>query len=390
MTDSSQPPRRCFAALLTPRGRGAVATVRFEGHCSALDQSPIPLFRAANGKPVAKQPPNRIVFGRWGHEAAEDVVVCRTAETVVEIHCHGGDAAARRILLDLESAGCCIESWFEMLVRTQGLFEAELAAAASNCATERTALLMLEQQSGILKAEICGLRDACLADDDATIAATVIGPRLHALLAWAEFGLHLTAPWQVVLTGRPNVGKSSLINRLVGYSRSIVFDQPGTTRDVVTAQTAFDGWPVQLADTAGIRDSATDLEASGIERARASLADADCVVVVLDTSAPPDGEDRRLLAEFPQALIVAHKSDLPDMWGDSVPDGAIRASSVTGAGIEAIMREFVERLVPQTPNSQTPIPVTSRQIELLREARNMVERRDFPAAAQLLEDVVAS
>ena len=79
--------------------------------------------------------------------------------------------------------------------------------------------------------------------------------RIREWLAWEDFGLHLTRPWNVVLAGRPNVGKSSLINALLGYTRSIVFDQPGTTRDVVTAATAIDGWPIELSDTAGLRES---------------------------------------------------------------------------------------------------------------------------------------
>jgi tRNA modification GTPase len=103
--------------------------------------------------------------------------------------------------------------------------------------------------------------------------------QLDALLRWSEFGRHLTQPWQVVLTGVPNVGKSSLINRLLGYSRSIVYAEPGTTRDVVTAATAFDGWPVELSDTAGLRDAAGEIEAAGVERARRHLATADLAIV---------------------------------------------------------------------------------------------------------------
>src|SRR6185503_7750192 len=110
------------------------------------------------------------------------------------------------------------------------------------------------------------------------------------LLALAEVGLHLTTPWRVVFAGPPNVGKSSLVNALLGYPRAIVYDQPGTTRDVLTASTAFDGWPFELRDTAGLRDgiSLDSVEVEGVARARAQIATADLVVFVHDRSAGLD------------------------------------------------------------------------------------------------------
>ncbi len=97
------------AALFTPRGRGAVSTIRFEGECRHLDSANSPLFRAANGKPLSQQTIDHVVFGHWGpDDATEEVVLCRTSEETVEIHCHGGDVAVGRILNDLELIGCRI------------------------------------------------------------------------------------------------------------------------------------------------------------------------------------------------------------------------------------------------------------------------------------------
>ncbi len=87
---------------------------------------------------------------------------------------------------------------------------------------------------------------------------------LDAVLRWTDLGTHLATPWRVVLAGAPNVGKSSLINALLGYGRAIVFDQPGTTRDVVTADAAIEGWPITLADTAGLHDASDATESAGI------------------------------------------------------------------------------------------------------------------------------
>src|SRR5579863_5280513 len=102
-----------LAAMLTPRGRGAIATIRVSGDCSLLTQHGRALFHSASRKPLAEQSPGRVVFGHWGSEPGEAVVVCRRDAATFDIHGHGGDAAVRRILADLERAGCRIVSWQE-------------------------------------------------------------------------------------------------------------------------------------------------------------------------------------------------------------------------------------------------------------------------------------
>ena len=319
-----------------------------------------PLFRAANGRALSEQSIARICFGHWGVEPAEEVVVCRVAENTTEINCHGGSAAARRILGDLESRGCRIQTWQEGLRASGSMLDAECTEALTRALTLRTANILLEQQSGVLRNAIEELR---------TVPPDLALQRIEGMLRWAEFGRHLTEPWQVVLCGRPNVGKSSLINALMGYSRSIVYDEPGTTRDVVTAETAFDSWPVMLSDTAGIRENAGELEAAGIERAQRRLKDADLRIVVLDISQTPDDDDRHLMAVWPDALVVGHKSDLPDAWGVDLPADAMRASSITGEGIEELVEQIPQRLVPEVPESGCAIPVTQRQVRRLRAAK---------------------
>ena len=114
----------------------------------------------------------------------------------------------------------------------------------------------------------------------------------------------------MVLAGRPNVGKSSLMNALAGHGRSIVHHAPGTTRDAVTLTTAIDGWPVELCDTAGLRPAGDALESAGIERAQERLARADLVVLVCDQSMPWSAEDQALLDQWPEAVLVHNKCDL--------------------------------------------------------------------------------
>ena len=163
----------------------------------------------------------------------------------------------------------------------------------------------------------------------------------------------------MVLAGRPNVGKSRLLNALAGYGRAIVDPSPGTTRDVVTVRTALDGWPVELADTAGLRDPEGAIEAAGIALARARQRTADLLIVVLDRSEPWTADDQALLGEANKAgastLIVANKADLPaawDVWGDDV----LTISAERGDGIEPLIHTLAQRLVPDPPPAGAGVP----------------------------------
>lgn len=376
--------RSSSAALLTAVGRGAVATILVQWD-SSLQGAFDSLFHAANGRPMKEQRIGQIVFGRWGlaTTACEDVVLCRVTPGSLEIHCHGGDAAVRRILDDLQQSGCPTMSWSSQCEREVGAFDAECAEMLSRATTWRTAEILHEQTSGVLRNSFDILQHAVR-----TGTITTAIQITEELLDWAQFGRHLSQPWTVVLTGRPNVGKSSLINALLGYDRAIVFDQPGTTRDVVTAETAFEGWPVLLADTAGLRDSTEELEAAGIARARERLKVADARLVLVDISQPPTAEDRALVAAWSDAVIIGHKCDLGDCWMSELPANALRASSVTGEGLPQIQRKLVDRLVPRVPLPGTAIPITDRQVELLNLVRDKVLAQDLEAAERAIHQIL--
>ncbi len=312
-------------------------------------------FRAASGRSLLEMTEQQIHFGCWGRDPAEDVVVCRTGAQSYEIHCHGGDAAVRRILTDLKSLGCEIVNW-----QSQCETDSEHANALSRATTLRAAG-WIAFQAGRMQRVLAELT-ALVADGQQAQAAA----RANEILAWANFGRHLTQPWDVVLAGRPNVGKSSLINALVGFERSIVFDEPGTTRDVVTAETALDGWAIRLSDTAGQRGSTNELEAAGIARAREAFASADARLLLIDISEPPQDDDWRLLAEWPDAIVVAHKADLPDAWGKSMPRDAIRVSPLQRTGLRELSSAIVSRLIPVLPTDQTVIPLTEQHVHELR------------------------
>src|SRR5262249_45570791 len=150
-----------------------------------------------------------------------------------------------------------------------------------------------------------------------------------------RLGRHLTAPWKVVVAGAPNVGKSSLVNALAGYQRSIVSPIPGTTRDVVTTSIAIDGWPIDLIDTGSLSEQAEELEQQGIRLAESAVAEADLCLMVLDGAAnelsSATGGLRPPLAQNMQ--LVINKIDLPPGWDWNQELEAVRVSALTEAGL---------------------------------------------------------
>jgi tRNA modification GTPase len=234
------------------------------------------------------------------------VVVVEIEPPEVEVHCHGGPAPVALVAEALVAAGAERRqpvAWVRHAARRVVSAEAQVDVARAT--TIRTAEILLEQSQGALEQEI----RRCRASIPGAPADAQEG--LEALLRRSEVGLRLISGWRVVLAGRPNVGKSRLLNALAGYERAIVAPTSGTTRDVVTVRSAFDGWAVELADTAGIRASDDPVEAAGVALARAGQVEADLVVVVLDQSEPLTAADHSLLSAQRGSLWVANKCDLP-------------------------------------------------------------------------------
>ena len=341
-------------APLTPRGRGAVATIGVRGDLDCLDGH----FQAVNQKVVDDQELNRICFGTWGATHPEEVVFVRLTETNAEVYCHGGEAAVRRIVTDLADDGAEVISWREWHHQGNARIDCECMEAVIQATTVRTAHILLNQ----VRTFPAVIRKLLSVD------ARKRGEILNNVLRWAEFGLHLTRPWNVVLCGRPNVGKSSLVNALVGFSRSVVYDQPGTTRDIVSVETAIDGWPMQFSDTAGIREQTEEqLESAGIARARERLADADLQLIVLDAASGLTDEDRTLMESAPDGLIIWNKCDLKSAPKSGPP--GLTVSALAQTGIAELIAAIVSGLVPEFPDSSVAIPVSQTQIDTIRKLK---------------------
>jgi tRNA modification GTPase len=238
-----------------------------------------------------------------------------------------------------------------------------IAAAAllalAEARTQRTAAILLDQYNGKLRKAFEQIETSLQAGDAAGARELA-----ESLLAHAATGLHLVHPWQVVVAGRPNVGKSSLINAIAGYQRAIVHDLPGTTRDIVGIQTALDGWAVEIFDTAGLRAASESIERAGIELAEAKIAAADLVVLVFDSSAPWTVADEDLFESHPSALLVSNKSDLEPVAG--AHPVAMNVSAATGAGMNELCEQIAHRLVPIPPPAGAAVPFLEGHIERLR------------------------
>ncbi|MHC4178581.1 MAG: GTPase [Planctomycetota bacterium] len=380
---SGRPPVQ--VVQLTPPGRGAIATLLIEGPGAVelLERQ----FHPNGGRPLQSRPADQLVVGRFGHfqsaghrtgpaeRAGEEVVVRRRSDGSIELHCHGGRAAVAMIQEALVEQGGRAVAWRDWL---RGHHQDPITAAAqialADARTERTAAILLDQYHGALRGALEEIEQALRNHD--TLSA---GRQIDTLWARAGIGRHLTRPWRVVLTGRANVGKSSLINALVGYPRAIVHRTPGTTRDVLTATTAVDGWPIELSDTAGLHESDEPHHQAAVERVRERLSRAELVILVFDASVPWSKADGELIDAWPDGLVVHNKSDLSPShrWdkADGSPNGqggrpkGLSTSALTGEGIESLGQAIADRLVPDPPPCGAPVPFAAGQVEHLAGCR---------------------
>ena len=398
-----------IAAVSTPMGEGGIGIVRLSGfEAVAIADS---LFRSPQGIALADVASHTIHYGaiRMQDQMIDEVLVSvmraprtYTREDIVEINCHGGIVATRAVLDVVLKAGARMAERGEFTKRAfvNGRISLDQAKAVLDIVHARTALGLeaaVDRLGGRFTQALADLRSTLakiLADleveidyPDLAVNIEAVAPRIEAcstrvreMLSRSESGRLIREGLTVAIIGRPNVGKSTLLNALLSEERAIVTPIPGTTRDTIEENASLGGIPVRWIDTAGLRDADHPVEAEGVRRARGAIDRADLLLLLVDTSEPRSAEDDHVLdlkAEVP-SLLVLNKSDLPTVW-DIIPTGSWSASlSVSardGSGVEQLRQEILKTLVDgKLPTRNSVLLLDTWERDLLRRVGEQLAR----------------
>jgi tRNA modification GTPase len=409
-----------IAAIATPLGEGGLAVIRVSGAgaIEIAERSFRPAGKAA--RPISVAASHTIHYGHilWRGQAVDEVMVSVlrtprtfTREDVVEISCHGGLLPARLVLDALLENGARLAEPGEFTRRAFlngriDLAQAEAVADLIHARTELALAAAQEQLAGKLSQRINLLRDDLMKvlahveahidfpdEDIAPDTREKLIARLRGavgfmeeLLRTANEGQILRRGIRAVIVGRPNAGKSSLLNQLLGRERAIVSPIPGTTRDTIEETANIRGLPILFIDTAGLREASGEIEREGMRRSRESAGAAELVLHVLDASEPLLAEDAAHLEEFAgkPRILARNKIDLTRRL--ELPAGlpAVDVSCVTGEGIEALKDAIKEKVwAGEISTEMLQVMINARHQDALRRGREAVER----AAGALVEDL---
>jgi tRNA modification GTPase len=402
-----------IAAIATPVGEGGLAVIRLSGPQALriAEKCFVPAGKAAL-KPSAA-PTHTIHYGKIvrGGGTVDEVLVAIlraphtfTREDVVEITCHGGILPAKAVLDAVLAGGARLAEPGEFTRRAflNGRLDLTQAEAVADLIHSRTELALRaanEQLAGKLSQRINQLRDGMvqtlahveahidfpdedIAPDtrDQLLARLERGVALmDELLRTANEGQILRRGIRAAIIGRPNAGKSSLLNQLLGHDRAIVSPIPGTTRDTIEETANIRGLPVVFIDTAGLREARDEIEIEGVRRSRQTLEKAELVLHVFDASEPFTGTDENYLAEFrgKKRILVRNKTDLPAelQLPPAVTDPAVDVCCLTGQGIEPL-KDAIKELVwsGEIKAEMLEVMINSRHQDALNRARAATRR----------------
>jgi len=414
-----------IAAISTPPGRGGIGIVRISGPTSL--QLATSFFRSQS----TDQPqPNRAQFGRIvdpdNREFLDEVILTffksphsYTGEDLVEISCHGSPIILSRLLEMTIERGARIAEPGEFTLRAFYNKRIDLAQALAvrdviNAQTLYQARVAVKQLEGELSSRISPSKDAIVEvivqlessvefveDDISPETLSSLSQKLREIIKTIEsiaasftFGRLVKEGFELAIVGRPNVGKSSVFNRLIGVDRAIVTELPGTTRDTLHETASIKGIPVRLIDTAGIRNTIDPVETLGIGRTRTAIADADISLVVFDASSPINHSDIELFTSVPEArrILAINKIDLSSAVnndfannGSEAVETAVRISALTGEGFDSLVERIFERLSGDNATERDDIMLTdarqyaavSKALEFLESALELLQQGEL-------------
>jgi tRNA modification GTPase len=428
-----------IVAIATPPGRGGIGVVRLAGpEAKAIA---LPMLRLKH-----EMEPGRAVFGELvepasghvgtaapGGPAEQDsadsrldevVVTCfakphsYTTDDIVEISAHGSPVVLRHIVELALAAGARLAEPGEFTMRAflNGRIDLTQAEAVRDLIESQTlyqAKVAAQQLEGALSrrlqpvkqklVELIALLEAGIdfAEDDVSILPSErisqiisdVRAPLEQLAQSFSYGKLVHEGLTLAIVGRPNVGKSSLFNRLVESERAIVTATPGTTRDLVSETVAIGGIPVRLVDTAGIRHALDEAESIGIRKSMEALADADLVLVVLDSSQPVGAEDLQLLELLAQrqAIAVENKSEIasPQFLGPASQLRRLRASALTGEGIPELRAEILQSVAgEQSSVSESGFLTNARHQSLVRDSLTALHAAESAVRSQVPHEMI--
>lgn len=395
-----------ICAISTAIGEGGIAIIRVSGDKALEIVSKI--FRPKNGKDIKEM---KTYTMRYGHivdinteELIDEVIISYmkgprsfTAEDIVEINCHGGVTSTNKVLENTLKAGARLAEPGEFTKRAflNGRIDLSQAEAVMDLITAKTELAMksaLMQSGGSLSQRINKLNEYLLnvlalieyavdfTEDDEEIDPTIpIRVResldkahndIEKLLKSADEGKIIRDGLSLAIVGKPNVGKSSLLNVLLKEKRAIVTDIAGTTRDVIEEYINLDGIPVKIIDTAGIRETEDVVEKIGVERSREKINEADLVLLVLDSSRELDKEDMEIIEAIKdkKAIVLLNKIDLENKLNNSVIDkfeNIIKISAKEDIGIDGLKNEIKNMFFSGKIDSESLIISNSRHKQAL-------------------------
>ena len=420
-----------ISQIATPHGAGGIGIIRVSGG-DALGVARR-VFRPAAGGTLGDIAP---YTAHYGHIVAADGTVIDecillymraphsyTGEDTAELQCHGGTVVLREVLLRTWEAGARPAEAGEFtkraflhgrldLARAEGVME--LIAAKST----RAARAARERLAGAFSHAVTDIRTQILGavahieagidfpeDDIPAASAEHLAAEIDAasvavrrLLVGADTGRILREGVKTVIVGRPNVGKSSLLNALLGMERAIVTDVPGTTRDIIEEEISVAGIPLRLLDTAGLRAAEDAVEQIGVARTEQHLTDAELILAVFDASEPLTAEDHALLTRLSAAaadiIILCSKEDRPSVLSaadfSAVAAPVLRISAQEGTGLDALREEIAAHIVRREGDlSDGALPNKEREIEALRRAEAHLTAAAETLAADLGTDFVS-